>query len=445
MPISGSRISRVGEGAAVVFPTTESNFYEQESQKNAIREKGKQKRESDIYGDLGKVKIEGIFHKHQPVFAEKQKKLYDYVKANIDDLRRGDATKTIEYQNMLTKLGSDIGLSKATAINYKDLFTTYIKDQDKYDDDIIDKLHDFEGYDKETDQFDVPDQAWLQERVDLGADAKTNLVPLFEKIKEEGQTSIPMADGSVRTVKTEELTEDDIKSVAVNYRLNDPRIRGQAYRNYKKEFNEEPSDEQLKDYYFNKYGKDFVMKRQFVTRTKGDSDDGSGDSEINIESIKKQVPVNIVEGGNEVMDGKLVQTGKKVQDVAHYGVTLPSNVTLDIPASKNVIDRQTGAALNYTGQLNIAGGQLLSTKVGTQKSGFKYVPYLYTQATVKDEKGNPKKVDVQIPLSEIRGQKVIEKSAPAINEFERLTEELNKKETPKKDNKSAELRKKYNY
>ena len=144
---------------------------------------------------------------------------------------------------------------------------------------------------------------------------------------------------------------------------------------------------------------------------------------LTIEDIQENVPVNIIEGS----------TGKKVEDTAHYGITLPSNVLLNIPATKNIIDRSTGKQLDYTGQLNVRGGKLLSTKI----SG-KFVPMLYTTTSVQeeDEFGAMKTVtkDIEIPLAEIRGQKVLEKHKVAIDEFDKKTSSLNQpKQAGKKD------------
>lgn len=149
--------------------------------------------------------------------------------------------------------------------------------------------------------------------------------------------------------------------------------------------------------------------------------------ELAISDIKKDVPINIY----------VPKKGKQVEYTASYGVTLPSNVTLNIPVSKNVMNRATGEPLDKTGQMNISGGQLVSRPY--TKEGKTFVKaMLHTTARIGDEN-----IDVEVPLEEIRGQKILEKNKAVIDEFQRLTNSLQikgeKVEAPKE-----KTRKKFN-
>lgn len=393
MPIPAANISSgIGTGEAQVFRPYESNYgakaYDIYQQKEDVR----RKRESDVYNDLGKVKVEGIFFKHQPVFAQKQKDLYEYVKNNIDALRKGDADKTIEYQQMLTKLGTDIGLSKEASKEYVDIFKEYSNNQGKYDDNVMDELNKFGGYDPNSDQFDMPDRGWLQEKIDLGKDARENLVPLFDKIKKESQTAVPQSDGSVRTVKTEDLTEDDVKNVAVNFRLNDPRIHAQAYRDYKKvNPDTEPTDEDLKGFYFEKYGKPFIKSEKFTTLTKGEGKGmslmfGGGNTAENddVRVVVKDTPekrvydiAQIKTTENSIMDFSLsdgtVVKGTPLR-IERYKSTGGKDVVISVPEMADEIDDITGEP---TGK-----------KVKTGKNYEKRVPYKLNENRVFKGKFN---------------------------------------------------------
>ena len=156
--------------------------------------------------------------------------------------------------------------------------------------------------------------------------------------------------------------------------------------------------------------------------------------------IKENVPVNIFDATK----------GQNIADKANYGLALPSNVTINLANAEGVVSRDTGKQLvgaddkPFVGQLNITGGEIYSTKfqeAGTKK--VKYVPMLYTTATVPMPDGKSVTKNVQIPLDKIKDQKVLAKHKEAIDEIQKKTEALNqKKVATKKTLSKAELTKK---
>lgn len=271
MPTDGLNISTgIGQGDAQVIDFGKSNYGAELYKMRNAGNKAKDERESGVYKDIGKVNIDGIFFKHQPVFAQKQAELKQWTKDNIDALRKGDADATIEFQNKLTKLGTDIGLSKNVNQGYKEMFGTWAKDQNKYRDNVPTYMDSFTGYDPQTDQFEVPDMSQLKPQTDLGSDFKTNVLPLLEKANTKGEVSWNNPDGSVSTKKTSELTNEDATNILTG-RLTDPHIYEQTVYDYSKEnpTNPNPSNEDLHNFYYDKYVKPFVKKETFLTKTEG--------------------------------------------------------------------------------------------------------------------------------------------------------------------------------
>lgn len=130
-----------------------------------------------------------------------------------------------------------------------------------------------------------------------------------------------------------------------------------------------------------------------------------------------------------------------VDEITTRGFTLPSNVTLNVPSDTHVFNRLTkkplmvsdadGKQTHYVGQLNITGG---SIGIDSEKHGDKYTftPFLFATATSADGK---EKMEVQIPISKLRGQKTLEKYASeAADAIQKEADEMNnKKSSPKTD------------
>ena len=224
-------------------------------------------------------------------------------------------------------------------------------------------------------------------------------------IDETRQGAITTAEGAVF------VPEQNKKQRTDAYRMK-PAYQAEMVDYMSKGMTAEKADAFVFEDYFSRVG-------QKAAPLKEDREDKDA---LTVADVKTQVPVNIIEG----------VTGKKIEDVAHYGLTLPTDVILNIPSTNKVIDRSTGKVLDYVGQLNISGGQILSTKI-TENGKTKYVPYLYTSTTITKPatafvEAKTIKKDIEVRLSDIRGQRVIEKHKKAVDEIERLTEGLNKPE-----------------
>lgn len=164
------------------------------------------------------------------------------------------------------------------------------------------------------------------------------------------------------------------------------------------------------------------------------SGSGSGKKNITVEDIKTDVPITRAIPKKEGKPETKVETAK-------FGVTLPSDITLNVPSTVGVLDTKTGKSLlapkssrldttpvPYTGQLELTGGgKLLAVAVqnnATGKSELK--PMLFATATLVDKEGKTEKREVQIPLDQIRGEKILEGSAEALDEFQKRIDDYNK-------------------
>jgi hypothetical protein len=160
---SGAEQFGIGKGEAQVFEPIKSNYedaYKVQEHRAAVR----QKKESDVYKSLPTLNKIDILPQHQQIFADKQQDLYDYARKNIGKLREGDAGATMEFQQKISKLQNDANISK----NIKDQYEKFLTPDalNKLSDDSIDYVHDFTGYDKETDQFVPLDVKQLKNKVD---------------------------------------------------------------------------------------------------------------------------------------------------------------------------------------------------------------------------------------------------------------------------------------
>lgn len=163
--------------------------------------------------------------------------------------------------------------------------------------------------------------------------------------------------------------------------------------------------------------------------------EGKGEKVLTSADVRENVPVTLYRSG----------LGKSTQTHAPYGVTLPSNVSLNIPATENIIDARTGKPLEdydqtpYTGDLSITGGKILSIMEGDDGNNkIKLKPYLFSTTTIRDEEGKAVKKDVRVPLDEIKGNKVLEKNSGGINELEKKIDKWNEDQDKKSSTKDTE-------
>lgn len=429
MPEGLNISSGIGTGAAQVFKPYESNYGAQVASIGQQKRKAQSQREQDVYKGIGDIKMEGIFFKHQPVFAQKQAELKDWTKQNIDALRKGDPTATIEFQNRLTKLGTDIGLSKNVNTGYKEMFGEYIKNQGKYREGVIDYMDEFQGYDPNSDQFEPPDMSKMQMQTDLGADFKSNVLPLLEKAKVEGQISWDNPDGSVTTRKVAELTKKDADAL-FSSRLKDPVVFEQAVYDYSKEnpSNPNPAIEDVQEFYYERYVKPFVKKEQFITKTEGGKSGGLNLSFGGNTAENEDVRV-VVEDTPEKRVYNIAQIKSSENSTMDFSLadgTVIKGTPLRIERSKSTGGKDVVVAIPEMKTVTEGFGSRKTTKeVPTGKMIEKRVPYKLNENRVFKGKYNFSIEDVDKGIVE---------------------EGVEVKSAPKKDVKKVEnLRKKYNY
>jgi len=264
MPITGSRITGINVGAAQVFKPYESEYGEKIGAIAAAKAKEKQKREEEIYEQLGKIKIEGIFYKHAPIFAKKEQEFYDYVRNNIYDLRKGDPSKTIEFRQRATTLATEVGLSKDANKEFTVALQEYHKNTKKYRPDSLDLFDNYLGYDKETDTFSGLG-AVLKENINLTQHFRANLMPILKEARDEGQgIPIQQKDGTILSKKWRELTSDDAMHLVRN-ELADVNIYDQTQYEYKKANPtvKEPTLSQIEDYYYDRFMTPLLGKKEW--------------------------------------------------------------------------------------------------------------------------------------------------------------------------------------
>lgn len=283
----------IGEGAAQVFKPYRSDYGAEVAKIGHAKRKEENARQEDVYNDLGKVKTDGIFFKHKPVFAQKQAELYDYVKKNVDKLRKGDAQATIDFHDKLNQLGTDIGLSKNVAESYTTAGKDYMSNPDKYRPEVLDKLHSFEGYNKETGQFENVDPSIMQQTLDLNKYTRENVAPILKDKIEKGLKGVDIGNGKISTKEWERLPED-IKRNAANQAITDPHVYNEIHYQLKKQNPDvEPTKEDISDYYYQNHLKGLfpdVIKQHVTAGWKPESEGSK--SNYSVEPIIKTVNLN---------------------------------------------------------------------------------------------------------------------------------------------------------
>jgi len=282
-----------GLGEAQVFKPYRSDYGDEVAKIGHAKRAEENKRQEEVFGDLSKVKTDGIFFKHKPVFAQKQAELYDYVKKNVDKLRKGDAQATIEFHDRLNQLGTDIGLSKNVAESYTTAGKDYMANPDKYRPEVLDKLHEFEGYNKETGQFENVDPSVMQQHTDLAKNFNQAILPNLKESIQEGRKVFDMGDGRISTDEFKKLPETIVRN-KIDAWVSDPVIHEQAYYDYKKANPDtEPTIDDLKEDLYQKYGASLVKDEHKKGLTAGwKPDSGESKGNYSVEPIVKTVNLN---------------------------------------------------------------------------------------------------------------------------------------------------------
>ena len=153
----------IGQGAAQVFEPLKSNYndiYAAQQRRAAVR----QKQEENVYKNLPHLDKIDILPQQQALFAQKQQEIYDFAKANIDKLRKGESGATMEFQQKLSKFQNDAMISKGLKEQYAKLLSP--DTIDKLSDEAIDYLDSYTGYDEKTGEFQPLDVRKLKKKVD---------------------------------------------------------------------------------------------------------------------------------------------------------------------------------------------------------------------------------------------------------------------------------------
>lgn len=184
---SNNSNSGIGTGEAQVFkPTDSQDIYRALAYKTA-RNKEKAAKQQGIYGTIGKIKEDGIFEKHDAIFAKKQQELYDYTKQNIKKLIDGDPNATIDWQQKVNQLEQDVKLSSNIKKNYDTFVQDALKPGNKFREESKDYLNDFTGYDEKSDTFYAPDPTKMKVNISYDDHIKKDLQPSIVSMVNENE------------------------------------------------------------------------------------------------------------------------------------------------------------------------------------------------------------------------------------------------------------------
>lgn len=374
-------------------------------------------------GDLGKFNVEGIIAPLQKPVQADVAELYNDLKRKKAENPNYNPFQDDELREKKFRVEQNLSNARVQS-------KAYLEDVQR----AVEHPNDFEIDTEFTDavgsgSFDKWTQA--NSKMHPGETAGTNIYThgvLKPKVKEPEQPKLLGAMGSwsgqqqkLTTAEGAQFTPDRVKGESwETFKQSSPEWRATVVNWTAK--NGSNGEAMAEEFYKPKYMNLFDVK---AAPEKKEEEGGlaAGD-------IKENVDVNIYDAVAK----------KQVANKAPYALALPSNVTLNIANAKGVLDSETGTDLPGNTQLNITGGEIYSTKI---KQGDKstYVPMLYTTATMLGTDGKTVTKNVKIPLDKIKDQKVLAKHKEAIDEIQKKTEALNKKETTKKVLTKAEIEK----
>lgn len=222
----------LGKGDAQVFDFSaieRRNALNQQlaAQEKAAKQKQDQAREDEIMNNLAVASKVAIRPNDQKYFAEQQQGLYDYVEKNIDKLRKGDASATMEFQRMFGKLNTEAEISKNAREFAEAEFQKYNANPNKYRVGSDKVIGDFIAAPEYAGNWDVS-KIPLKENIDYMGRIKSTLNPIVDDI---------MVKNPIKST----YSEADAKELIKNDLMSDPRLMDQA--NY--EF-ENATDKELK-------------------------------------------------------------------------------------------------------------------------------------------------------------------------------------------------------
>lgn len=140
-------------------------------------EKQKAAREAEVMGNLALLGKVAVRPNDINYFAGKQKELYDFVENNVDKLRSGDASATMQYQRMLGGIQTEAEMSKNAREYAEQLGAEYQKNKDQYRDSSFESLTKFIASPEMAGNWDTS-AVTLAPKIDYMARVKGVLAPI---------------------------------------------------------------------------------------------------------------------------------------------------------------------------------------------------------------------------------------------------------------------------
>lgn len=230
MPEGANISSGIGTGEAQVFrPYDVRPFVEQQQALQMQEEKEKRGREGKVISSLAPLDKIDIFFRDQSLFKNKIGDVRNFAKQNIDALRSGDPTVTMDFQSMLTDIYNEASLSKNARENFEKIAMDVYKNQDKYDESSLEYLDDFtSGKNIGNYQFDVTK---ILPKVDLFNDIKTNV-----KLNptETNYEYIDPSTGNKITTSSKRITPKEADAILEQRLMGDPMLFASATKQYER-------------------------------------------------------------------------------------------------------------------------------------------------------------------------------------------------------------------
>lgn len=213
--------------------------------------KQKDKRQEDVYKDMGDLNNVAIYAGHRPDFAEKQKQLTDYVEKNIQKLRAGDTDAFMQYQNLYSDIKTQAELSKNFREQKERMGLDILKDPEAYRDESLDYFDKTGRNEDGSMNFEI-DPSKVKKNTDLVNDFRTNIRPIIEDMAKGKSYSYTDAQGNENSMDINSFDKKHA-TVLLEDSLKRPKIAEQAAYDYSKL----PEDEQKK---YNGYTDFYIQK-----------------------------------------------------------------------------------------------------------------------------------------------------------------------------------------
>lgn len=206
----------IGQGLAQIVGPFEDKYGALAAKEASETKKKESERQKSLLSDLSAMKKIDILSGDQTAFAEKQAKIYDFTKKNIDALLSGDADKTLEFNQMMTQFATDAAHSKNYRENHEQVSRLMLANRPKFDDAAFqalenDRKSSFDDQGKYKD-IDVNAYTMLKKPVDLNEYFRKQMGDRIDVKNKKYKTKV-MENGKY-ILKTFDLnTPEDVKTV----------------------------------------------------------------------------------------------------------------------------------------------------------------------------------------------------------------------------------------